>query len=57
MDMKKFGTKSIPSYTEPVQHGLFKKFIPQLSLFAFLGGIMWLFKKRDEKEAQNEGGE
>jgi len=50
MDMVKFGDRPIPSYTEPVQHGLFKNFIPPISLFAFLGGIMWLFKKRDEIE-------
>jgi len=57
MGMKKFGERPIPTYTEPVQHGIFKHFVPQISLFALLGGIMWLFKKRDEVEGKREGGE
>jgi Fe-S-cluster-containing dehydrogenase component len=54
MDLGKFGTRPIPSYTEPVQHALFKNFIPPISLFAFLSGIMWLFKKKDETPKEEE---
>lgn len=54
MDMGKFGTRSIPSYTEPVQHAIFKNFIPPISLFAFLSGIMWLFKKKDTDTEKKE---
>jgi len=57
MDMMKFKDRPIPSYTEPVQHGLFKHFIPEISLFAFLGGIMWLFKNREEEKGRKEGGD
>lgn len=57
MDMMKFKDRPIPSYTEPVQHGLFKHFIPEISLFAFLGGIMWLFKSREEEKGRTEGGD
>ena len=57
MDMVAFGDRPIPSYTEPLQHALFKKFIPPISLFSFLAGIMWLFKKRDESAQKTEGGE
>jgi len=55
MGLLKFGERPIPSYTEPLQHGIFKNFIPPISLFAFLGGIMWLFNKKDETQAE-EGG-
>ncbi|MFC1669514.1 4Fe-4S dicluster domain-containing protein [Spirochaetota bacterium] len=55
MDMIKMGKRPIPSYTEPVQHAIFKHFIPPVALFAFLGSIMWLFKKRDDKMNKNKG--
>lgn len=54
MDMLKFGTRPIPSYTEPVQHALFKNFVPPISLFAFLSGIMWLFKKKEGAPQEEE---
>jgi formate dehydrogenase iron-sulfur subunit len=57
MDMKKFKDRPIPSYTEPLQHALFKNFVPPVSLFAFLGGIMWLFKNRDEANSVKGGDE
>ena len=57
MYLKKFDDRPIPSYTEPIQHAVFKHFIPPVSLFAFLGGLMLFFKKRDEKAAKREGGE
>lgn len=40
----KLGPEPLPSFTEPIQHGLFKKFIPQIALFSFLGAAMYLFK-------------
>lgn len=55
MDMKKFKDRPIPSYTEPLQHAIFKNFVPPVSLFAFLGGIMWLFKNKEEANVE-EGG-
>lgn len=55
MDMERFGEKPIPSYTEPLQHAIFKNFVPPLSLFAFLGIIMKLFKNHDEANLK-EGG-
>lgn len=56
MDFEKFKNKPIPSYTEPLQHALFKRFVPPASLFAFLAGIMWIFKKKDEN-SKMKGGE
>jgi len=55
MDMERFGNRPIPQYTEPLQHAIFKNFIPPLSLFAFLGIIMKLFKDRDNGHTK-EGG-
>ena len=55
MDMEKFGDRPIPSYTEPLQHAIFKNFVPPISLFAFLGGIMWLFKNRNEDKSEKGG--
>ncbi|MEE4312525.1 MAG: 4Fe-4S dicluster domain-containing protein [candidate division KSB1 bacterium] len=55
MDMERFGERSIPSYTEPVQHAIFKNFVPPISLFAFLGIIMKLFKNHDEANAEKGG--
>jgi len=57
MDMLKFDDRSIPSYTEPVQHGIFKHFIPPISLFAFLAGVMWLFKNNEKGQEKKEGGD
>ena len=39
-----------PGSSEALQHGIFKYFIPPVSLFALLGGIMWLGKDKDENE-------
>lgn len=34
-----------PQRTEPLQHAIFKNFVPPLGLFAVLFGISWLFKR------------
>jgi len=39
-----------PGASEALQHGIFKYFIPPASLFALLGGIMWLGKNKNESE-------
>ncbi|MCP4751919.1 MAG: 4Fe-4S dicluster domain-containing protein [Proteobacteria bacterium] len=56
MGLIAFDERSIPSYTEPLQHAVFKHFIPPLSLFALLGGAMWLFRNRDENALDAERG-
>lgn len=46
-----------PDLTEGIQHGVFKKFIAPIALFAFLGEIMWLNHKennRSEREGHHE---
>lgn len=39
-----------PGASESLQHAIFKYFIPPASLFALLGGIMWLGKNKNESE-------
>ena len=52
----KFGYHPVPGYTEPIQHALFKWFLPPLALYGALGGAMWLLKSRN-KRAEAESGE
>jgi Fe-S-cluster-containing dehydrogenase component len=49
VDLPKFGAKGIPQYTEPIQHAIFKHFIPPFALYGILGGIMWYLKPKKEK--------
>lgn len=46
----KHSNKPVPGASESLQNGIFKYFIPPLSLFALLGGIMWLGKDKNENE-------
>lgn len=39
-----------PGVSESIQHGIFAYFVPPASLYALLAGIMWLNKKKKEKE-------
>jgi Fe-S-cluster-containing dehydrogenase component len=48
----KLGTNPAPGVSESIQHGIFAYFVPPASLYALLAGIMWLGKKRNEKEEQ-----
>ncbi len=47
--LPKFGYHPVPGYTEPIQHALFKWFLPPLALYGALGGIMWLLKSRKKR--------
>ncbi len=40
---------SIPPghFTERVQHGIFKNFVPPLALYGFLGALMWMNRERE----------
>jgi Fe-S-cluster-containing dehydrogenase component len=44
------GTNPAPGVSESIQHGIFAYFVPPASLYALLAGIMWLNKKKKEKE-------
>ena len=39
-----------PGVSEAIQHGVFAYFVPPISVYALLGGVMWLTKKKNESE-------
>ena len=49
-------TKPVPGTVESIQHGIFAYFVPPLALYAWLGGIMWISKRRsqEKKEAMQD---
>jgi len=49
IDLPNLGYHPLPGYTEPVQHALFKWFLPPLGLFAALAGALWYNKRRDKR--------
>lgn len=52
LDFPKLGNNPAPGVSEAIQHGVFAYFIPPVSLYAILGGIMWLNKKKKENEEE-----
>ena len=55
IDLPELGPRPIPGYTEPIQHAIFKWFLPPLGLYAVLGGIWWyLTAGRKEQEDGTE---
>lgn len=55
IDFPALGYGPVPAYTEPIQHAIFKWFLPPLGLYAALGSIMWFLnskKKKNKKEAR-----
>jgi len=50
LDFPDLGTDPAPGSSEAIQHSIFKYFIPPVSLFALLGGIMWLGKNKEDEE-------
>ncbi len=52
LGLPRLGYHPLPGYTEPIQHALFKWFLPPLGLYAALGGIMWLKKRSERKHSE-----
>ena len=48
----KLGDKPAPGVSETIQHGIFAYFVPPISLYALLGGIMWISKNRKNSEEE-----
>lgn len=46
------GKSPAPGVSESIQHGIFAYFVPPVSLYALLGGIMWIMKKRSDEEKE-----
>jgi Fe-S-cluster-containing dehydrogenase component len=49
LDLPRLGYHPLPGYTEPIQHALFKWFLPPLGLFAALAGAMWYNKRKGKQ--------
>ncbi len=64
MSLPKLGYHPAPGYTEPIQHALFKWFLPPLALYGALGGVMWWLNSKEKqakaaapgKDGENERG-
>jgi formate dehydrogenase iron-sulfur subunit len=54
LDFPKLGEKPAPGVSESIQHGIFAYFVPPVSLYALLGGIMWITKRRKEFEQEDK---
>ncbi len=50
----KLGDKPAPGVSESIQHGIFAYFVPPVSLYALLGGIMWISKRRKELDQEEK---
>jgi len=48
----KLGHDPAPGVSEAIQHGVFAYFVPPLSVYALLGGVMWLTKKKNSETEQ-----
>ncbi len=54
LDFPKLSDNPAPGVSESIQHGIFAYFVPPISLYALLGGIMWITKRKQSVES--EGG-
>ncbi|MCX6154025.1 MAG: 4Fe-4S binding protein [Candidatus Kapabacteria bacterium] len=48
----KLSQKAAPGVSESIQHGIFAYFIPPASLYALLGGLMWMSKMKKEIDTE-----
>lgn len=44
--------ESAPGVSREIQHGLFKYFVPPVAIYALLGGIMWITKRKDNSDME-----
>ncbi|PJA29768.1 MAG: 4Fe-4S ferredoxin [candidate division Zixibacteria bacterium CG_4_9_14_3_um_filter_46_8] len=51
-ELPSLDSKPIPEFTEKIQHGIFKAFIPPIALYGLLGLIMYSFRASDDKEGE-----
>ena len=50
IDFPKLGYHPVPGYTEPIQHAVFKWFLPPMSIYAIMGGIWWYMTTSRKKQ-------
>lgn len=54
LQFPKLGTNTAPGVSEAIQHGIFAYFVPPVALYALLGGVMWINKKKAESNKNKE---
>jgi hypothetical protein len=54
IDFPALGYHPAPGFTEPIQHTIFKWFLPPMGLYATLGGIMWYLRNRKKSNNPNQ---
>ena len=50
----KLNDKPAPGVSEAIQHGIFAYFVPPAALYALLGGVMWLNRKKSGEHEEQE---
>lgn len=55
IDLPTLGYHPTPGYTEPIQHAVFKWFLPPLGIYATLGGIWWYLSQRRPTQPERPG--
>ncbi len=54
LDFPKLKDSPAPGVSETIQHGIFAYFVPPIALYALLGGIMWVTKKKNNTDELSE---
>ncbi|MBT8380636.1 MAG: 4Fe-4S dicluster domain-containing protein [Ignavibacteria bacterium] len=54
LDFPNLRDNPAPGVSESIQHGIFAYFVPPISLYALLGGIMWVTKKKNNNNGWNK---
>ncbi|MCX6163381.1 MAG: 4Fe-4S dicluster domain-containing protein [Ignavibacteriae bacterium] len=54
LKMPPLGKNPAPGISESIQHGIFAYFIPPVTLYAVLGTIMWITRKRKEESEKSK---
>ncbi len=52
LEFPDLGRDPMPGTSESIQHGIFAYFVPPVSLYALLGGLMWIAKRSKETEKE-----
>jgi len=55
IDLPNLGYYPAPGYTEPIQHAIFKWFLPPLAVYAALGGTWWFLSSKKKKALKEQG--
>lgn len=53
LKMPPLGVNTAPGISEAIQHGIFAYFVPPVALFALLGTLMWVNKKKKTEPVEN----